>query len=371
MNRTEDRKNYIDNLRWGTVLLVIFYHVLYTFNTVGVIKNIGVDGIRAFDAPLYFIYPWFMCLLFALAGMSANYALKKRTGREFMKNRAVRLLVPSVAGVFATGWLTSLITLQYTDMFGITGDELPAFAKYIILCLMGIGPLWFAHQLFFSSVVLMLVRKIDKKDKLSELGKKANIIVLLLMFIPVWGSAQLFNMPMIEVYRNGIYTFMFLLGYYVFAHENVTDILVKYKIPLLTAAVITGIAYTAYYFGVNYSEHKVLDGVFTNFYCNLGVLAAIGCGKAWGNGENRFTQYMNKRNFGFYVLHYPLMTFITYLVTTYLGLPMWLDYFAVLLLEVIFLPLVYEIIVRIPVIRFLLLGVKGQKKVKNSEVGNG
>ncbi|MCM1523140.1 MAG: acyltransferase [Ruminococcus sp.] len=354
--------NYIDNIRWGTVLLVIFYHVFYTFNTVGVITNIDVKGIPAFDAPLYFIYPWFMCLLFVTAGMSANYALRKRSGREFMKNRAVRLLVPSVAGVFATGWINSLITLQYTDMFGIMGDELPAFAKYIIMCMMGIGPLWFAHQLFAACAVLMLVRKLDKKDKLGELGKKANIIVLLLMFFPVWGSAQLFNMPMIEVYRNGIYIFMFLLGYYVFAHENVTDALVKYKIPLLIAAVVTGIAYTAYYFGQNYASHEILDGAFTNFYCNIAVLAAIGCCKAWANGCNGFTRYMNERNFGFYVLHYPLMQFIAYAVTTYLHMPMQLNYIAVLVLEILLLPIFYEIVVRIPVLRFLLLGVRGRKK---------
>ena len=52
-----ERKHYIDNIRWVTVLIVILYHVIYSFNTVGVIKNIGVDGIPQMDAVLTFVYP--------------------------------------------------------------------------------------------------------------------------------------------------------------------------------------------------------------------------------------------------------------------------------------------------------------------------
>ena len=45
------RRNYIDNIRWATVLLVIVYHVIYTFNSVGVITNITDEGIPALDSP--------------------------------------------------------------------------------------------------------------------------------------------------------------------------------------------------------------------------------------------------------------------------------------------------------------------------------
>ncbi len=355
------RKAYIDNIRWGTILLVIVYHVIYNFNSVGIIKNIGVDGIPQLDTFLTFVYPWFMCLLFVVGGMSARYSLEKRNGKTFAKERAKRLLVPSIAGIFILGWISGWVTNQYTDMFMGNGDLIPGVIKYIIFCLMGIGPLWFAHELFLASMLLLLIRAIDKKDQLWTLGGKAKIWVLLLLVVAVWGSSRILNTPLIEVYRNGIYIFMFLLGYYVFSHEEVTDSLVKWKIPLLIAAVLTGVAYTIYHYGENYAAKEVLRSFFTNAYAWIMILAILGCFKAWCNRETKFTHYMTVRNFGFYVLHYPVLIIIAYLVTTYLQLPMIWNYVVILVLEFIFLPLVYELISRIPVLRFLLLGKKTGK----------
>ncbi len=355
------RRHYIDNIRWSAVVLVIIYHAVYLFNSAGVISSIAVKGIPQMDSLLYFVYPWFMILLFAAAGMSARYSLERRTAREFMKERTRKLLVPSIAGIFILGWISGFITSEYTDMFGGNGDMIPGFIKYIIFCLMGIGPLWFAHELFLASAVLLLIRKLDKKGRLLELGSKANIIALLLLAFAVWGSSNILNPPLIEVYRNGIYIFTFLVGYYVLSHENVTDCLAKYRIPLLIASVLCGIAYTVYYFGENYASRECLGGIFTNMYAWIAVLAIIGCFKAWCDKTNRFTQYMTQRSFGFYVLHYPLMTVIAYLVTTYLPIPMLGDYFVILAIEAVMLPLLYELIYRIPVLRFLLLGYTRKK----------
>ena len=39
-----ERKHWIDNLRWATVLLVLFYHVIYFYNNKGVFGGIGGFG---------------------------------------------------------------------------------------------------------------------------------------------------------------------------------------------------------------------------------------------------------------------------------------------------------------------------------------
>lgn len=363
-----NRKHYIDNIRWVTVLLVIVYHIIYMFNSVGVISNIDVQGIAQLDVFLSFVYPWFMCLLFVVGGMSARYSLEKRDGKTFLKERVKRLLVPSVAGIFVLGWVNGWVTDQYVNMFA--GAEVPGLIKYLVYCVSGIGPLWFAQELFLASLVLLLVRAMEQsvakrirdeqnksREPLWELGKKAGLPVLLLMVFPVWGSAQILNTPLIEVYRNGIYLFMFLLGYYVFSHENVTDTLKKYSVPLLGVAAVTGVAYVIYYDGENYAKQEVLQNFFTNFYAWIGILAALGCFKRWFDGSNPFAEYMTKRNFGFYVLHYPIMVLMAYLITTYFNLPMVLVYLLVLVLEILLLPLAYELISRIPILKMLLLGM--------------
>ena len=72
------RKHFIDNIRWSTVIIVLIYHVFYLFNSVGVLGGIGgFKQVQYQDSFLYFVYPWFMALLFLIAGISSRYALTK------------------------------------------------------------------------------------------------------------------------------------------------------------------------------------------------------------------------------------------------------------------------------------------------------
>ena len=352
-----ERKNYIDNIRWITVLLVVVYHVIYIFNSVGVISNFAVLGIAQMDVFLYFVYPWFMALLFVVAGMSAKYSLQKRSSKEFAKDRVKRLLVPSIAGIFILGWVAGWITNYYTDMFMGSGEQIPGLIKYLIYCVCGIGPLWFAQELFLACMVLLLVRKIDRKGTLDRLGQKTNCIALVLLVLPFWGSSMILNTPLLEVYRNGFYICSFLLGYYVFSNDEVIEKLRKVKVWLLLAAGVCGVAYTAYYFGENYTTMAVLKHPFTNIYAYLMILAILACAKDWLNFETSISKYLTKANFGFYVLHYPLLSVIAFVTNEILQLPLAVCYIMNLVLVLLLLPVVYEVLRRIPVIRFLLLGV--------------
>ena len=49
------RKHYLDNLRYGIVLLVVFYHIIYIFNSVGVITNVSISGVPQMDVFLFMI----------------------------------------------------------------------------------------------------------------------------------------------------------------------------------------------------------------------------------------------------------------------------------------------------------------------------
>ena len=103
----ELRKVYLDNIRWATVILVLIYHVFYMFNGVGVLGGIpNAVSIPVFDWAASVIYPWFMVLLFVIAGMSARYALQERTEKQFLGERAVKLLIPSTLGLFVIHWIT-------------------------------------------------------------------------------------------------------------------------------------------------------------------------------------------------------------------------------------------------------------------------
>ena len=94
------RKPFLDNLRYSIVLLVIFYHVFYLFNSVGVITNVDIPGIPALDAVQYVLYPWFMVTLFVISGICARYSLQKQTSKAFLKSKVRRQLIPSISVIF-------------------------------------------------------------------------------------------------------------------------------------------------------------------------------------------------------------------------------------------------------------------------------
>lgn len=371
----EERKNYLDNIRWMTVILVMVYHVVYIFNSQGVLSNFHVQGIEALDGFLYIVYPWFMAILFVVAGVSSRYALSKRTGKAFLKDRLKRLIVPSIFVPMLFGWFCGWVTNYYGDMFQGNGDQIPGIVKYIIFCMSGIGPLWFARELFLASLVLVLIRKIDKKNKLEALCDNMKWWGFILLFISFWVSSFLLNTPLIEVYRNGIYINSFLMGYYIFSNEKHLEVLEKAKGFLVSAAVLCAIGYYAYIrlviepqatdnilTTVAYTSKSVLQHPFTNIFAWIMILAVFSVARKCLNFRNGFSIYMTKANFGYYALHYVCLTVVAFLVLEKTSLPMWACYVVNLFGMIVLTTVMYLILSKIPVIRALTLGIYRNKK---------
>ena len=94
------RRHDIDNLRWGMILLLFPFHAALVFGGgefggffVWLGRNIFLHAF------VTFVYPWFMSLLFVLAGVSAHYSLNKRTTAAFLSERVRKLLLPLLLGL--------------------------------------------------------------------------------------------------------------------------------------------------------------------------------------------------------------------------------------------------------------------------------
>lgn len=214
------RYAYLDAIRWMTVLLVIVYHVCYLFNGVGIFGGVpNARNLPFLDTISGTVYPWFMVLLFVVAGMCARFALVQQGNRAFLRNRARKLLVPSTLGLFVLHWVTGYLNIR----MGGAVDTIPKPLLYPISVLAGIGPLWFVQLLFLFSAILVLIRRIDRNDHLFRLGERTPSWLICAFALLIWGAAQVGNMPVITTYRIGIYLTAFLLGYAVFAHETVME----------------------------------------------------------------------------------------------------------------------------------------------------
>ena len=91
-------------------------------------------------------------------------------------------------------------------------------------------------------------------------------------------------------------------------------------------------------------------------------LAMLGAMKRFGNNETRFLTFMTKKSFGLYVFHYLALSACAYYLTQYTRLPGAVIYILTALAAFLGGLALYEIISRIPVLRFCILGMKGEKK---------
>ncbi len=350
----------MDNLRAGTVVLVFVYHVLYLFNVSGVLGGVGsFDEVQYQDAILYFVYPWFMLLLFALAGMAARYSLEKRSHWQFLSSRTQKLLVPSTLGLFVFQWMVGYLNMKNGGGLEQLSAALPqgirGFVLYLVAVLSGTGPLWFAQLLWVYCLLLVLLRKLDKGDRLYALCGRARMGATLAAGLLVWGGARLLNAPLITVYRFGIYFVAFLLGYYLLSQEKLQRELKRLRWPLLTAALAMGAGFVALHWGRNFTDDDILESFYTNAYAWVGTLAAIGCGQVWLDRETGVSKWLVRKSWGIYVCHYlPLLVAAVWLNGS--GLPAPAVYLLSALLGGAGTLILYEILRRIPVVKLLVLG---------------
>lgn len=363
------RKYYIDNLRSFTILLVVLYHIIYLFHPAIPTGVIGpIAAVPWLDAVPYLLYPWFMLILFLLSGMCARFYLETHSSKEFLQARTRKLLVPSTVGLLVFGWVQGYFNMAIGHAFD-SMTAVPAPLMYLILCASGTGVLWTIQVLWLLSLVLFLVRRLER-GRLLPYGAGTRLPVLLFLGVPAWGAAQILNAPVIVVYRFGLYGFGFLLGYYVFSHEAVTDCLTQHALPLLAAALLLGGAYTYVTFGQNYAQPPAVNTPLAIGYAWMMCLALIGCFKKWADRSGPFSALLARKSFGLYVFHYLPLSAAAYLLTKYTDLPAVPIYLLVTAAAFAGGLLLYEIISRIPVIRWCVLGIRRPPEEKKECEGH-
>ncbi|MCR4755817.1 MAG: acyltransferase [Lachnospiraceae bacterium] len=367
-NMKTGRKLYLDNIKWITVVIVAIYHVFYMYNAegiAGVVGKITNLDVQYYDIFQYFVYPWFMFLLVTISGMNSRFYLQNHTDKEFIRSRTRKLLVPSTIGLFVFQWIQGYYNTRSSDAVNMM-KTVPVFVAFLIMVASGIGVLWYIQLLWVLSIILVPIRKIEK-DRLWNLGAKTGVVALLIMTAVVFGAAQILNTPIICVYRFGYYGAGFFIGYFVFSHDEVIERLKKWFVPLLIIAIGLGVAFCILYFPENYADAPVNRYILFTSYGWFATLAFLSGGAKYLDYTNPFLSWMSSHSWGLYVFHYLGISLIAHYIARNALLPAWITYILTLVSAFVTAYALYAIISRIPFFRWAVLGIKGEKKIKDKD----
>ena len=366
-----ERKRYyfIDNIRWVVVLLVLLYHVFYNYNSLGVFGAIGsLQENQWQDIICTLLNPWFMPLLFVVAGASSRYALEHHTTKEFRIERRRKLLIPSTLGIAVFGWVLGMINMANSDI--VLPEGTPGWVTYLISLPSGTAHLWFIQDLFVFSLLLLLVRKlfdVEQVDKwLTTLPKYGIALVMTGVFgvLYLTSLTQIDNpsaaMGLINLYRPIFYFVAFLLGYYIFSSEAIHDYLASKAKLLIFLAVMSATAFGIRYYGVDYTLPNVVQSPLCVLFCWTAILAMFGGFKRWANRTTPFASYMARSSFGLYIVHMTVCS-ATCILLKSSTLPVWSIYLITITTTYLGSFLLWETLRRIPFVRWCVFGIKARK----------
>ena len=230
----------------------------------------------------------------------------------------------------------------------------------------GSGVLWFVHLLWFYSMILVFLRRIEK-GRLLELGARTPAWMLVLFCFPVWGAGQVFNTPIVSVYRVAFYCTFFLIGYYVLSNDEVMERLKQHAGIWIATGIALCIAFSVRYFilggGMNYADVPANRSALYAADAYFGALAMLVGMARFGDFRTAFTSWMSSRSFGLYMFHYLGISSAALLIARPGILPAPAVYIVSLAAGFLFGYGLYAVISRIPFYRWAVLGIKEEKNV--------
>lgn len=322
------RRYDLDWLRVIAFGLLIFYHVGMLFVPWDFhIKN--NHTYQWLSYPMWFLNQWRLPLLFIISGIGTYYSLQKRTGRQFIRERNTRLLIPFMFGmIFIIPPQVYVERLVKNQFNGSYLDFWPSEA------FIGTYPegniswhhLWFIlYLLLFSLILTPLFLHIKKQaggrmhQWLSKLVKKS--FGLYIFIIPLY-LIEVFIEPFFPVTHALIgdwfaiinYLTLFLYGFILITVKDRFWITVeKNRIYYLTAGIIcfTAMLIITHSFEDSFYRH-ITEALLKVVNLWSWILALFGMAAKYLNRESKPLRYLNQAVYPFYILHQTVMLVIAY-----------------------------------------------------------
>ncbi|NWF88337.1 MAG: acyltransferase family protein [Ignavibacteriaceae bacterium] len=369
----KERKYNLDWLRVIAFDLLILYHVGMVFVPWNWhIKNIVTSN--SFIVPMMFLNQWRLPLLFIISGMGTYYALSYKTSGVFIKERALRLMVPLIFGILV------LVPPQvYAERIN-QGIEYKSYFLFYANLFNGIYPagnlswhhLWFIVYLFFYTLILtplfVYIRSNSKLKLIEWLNYILNKYPFLILIFPIpliiieAALYPIYNYTLSfwgDWYALSFYGVLFFYGFILISLKGAFWKLVeRYRLFFLIMALLL----TPTFFFLLGTNHQYLIYTVRLFNLWSWILLLLGYSARFLNKPSTLLAYRNEAVYPFYILHHTvLITLAFYIVKLDLNIPTKFILLVIGTFGIVWL--IYELIIRrINFFRILF----GMKSINNS-----
>lgn len=337
------RLQFIDDIRWIMIVLVVFHHSAVTYSHVGSwfyneSPRPGLWPTLIMATFLSFNQAYFMGLLFFIAGYFAAPSFDRKGFTRFIRDRFVRLGLPSLLFMLVIyPWIVYWLLRVFYQ------PERPSVrASYRSFLLSGrflsaSGPMWFTVALLIFCLVYGAIRSIVRTNTRSAktssdsavpghhhvaamIAALTGVTFIVRIFQPV--GTSVLNM---QLCYFGQYILLFSLGIFFYRRHwlmiipfrfamiwftlALTAGLALWVLVLASSGVLSGRAPTAIFGGLHWQS--LLNCFWESLVCagmSLGVLVLFRDRIQIGDAASSF---MSRNAFSAYLFHTPLLIVVT------------------------------------------------------------
>lgn len=350
MNRRYD----IDWIRVIAIGLLMIYHVAIGFQPWGTMIGfiVSKNSWESLWTPMSLINTWRIPLLFFVSGMGVFFALQNRNLKQLLAERALRIFVPFVFGMFCLVPLHVWLRNQYYhwDLVYAWDPGHLWFLGNISVYVLILSPLFYGMIRHRKSKLVNAIRRV--------LSTPAGLLVVILAFV---AEAEGLNPRPFELYAMTLHGFLlgllaFFFGFcFMLSGEGFTKMMVRWRWVFLSLVLlmflirlnITGVNTPAYRMAIE--------------SC-MGVFTVLAFGFRYLNHGNKALRYLSEAAYPVYILHMIFLYLGSYLFFP-MTIPAGLQFLLVLVFTLGGCLLTYEGIRRVTLLR-PLFGLKVKRRTE-------
>ncbi|HAK57223.1 MAG: acyltransferase family protein [Vicinamibacterales bacterium] len=347
---------YMDALRALAMLLGVFFHAALAY--AALFQGLWLVGDMRASSMSLEVFAWFshlfrMTLFFLIAGFFAHLLVERRGVKGFLRNRAIRIVLPFVifwslataAIFFAIVWALDYIQelppiLQLVTEAVERGDDPPPATT---------GHLWFLYNLTFLCAIAAVLSRVRwqwvTRAATGFFASTRHLLWAPLLLVPALYSTSI-PVPSPEsftpqLFSFGYYGLFFLMGWHFLRHQGYLD-LIDRRLGVLAGASVVG--YVVYFFRLpieafsvevlrTYAKGppeltgwtKLLDAALEAYLSTYLTLVMLALGRRLLDSRNRALRYISDAPYWIYLVHLPLLFYIQVALTR-LDLNVWLKF---------------------------------------------